>query len=89
MSYCILSALEYMSREIAKKKCADIMSDAMVIGLNEVQTIWALSVYPFLDELVNFFSVNYAEYKNTGTGNLENNTVIPDSQFPVTFKGSL
>ena len=57
MSYCILSAFEYMSREIAKEKYADIVSDAMVIGLNEVQTIWALSVYPFLNEPINFFSV--------------------------------
>jgi len=61
----------------------------MVIDLDEIQTTWASSFYPFLDEPINFFSVNYAEYENTGTGNFENNTVIPDSQFPVTFKGPL
>jgi hypothetical protein len=42
---------------------------------------YGLSFYPFLDEPVNFFSVNYTEDKNTVTGNFENNTVISDSQF--------
>ena len=49
---------------------------------------YGLSFYPFLDEPVNFFSVNYTEDKNTVTGNFENNTVISDSQFPVSFKRS-
>jgi len=49
---------------------------------------WFLSFYPFLNEHVNFFSVNYTEDENTVTGNFENNTVISDSQLPVSFKGS-
>jgi hypothetical protein len=50
---------------------------------------WFLSFHPFLNEPVNFFSVNYTEDENTVTGNFENNTVISDSQLPVSFKGSL
>ena len=46
---------------------------------------WILSFYPFFDEFVNFFFVNYTEDKNTVTGNFENNTVISDSQLPVSF----
>jgi len=50
---------------------------------------WVLSFYPFFDEPVNFFSMDYTKDENTVTGNLENNTVISDSQLPVSFKGSL
>jgi len=41
----------------------------------------------FFDEPVNFFSVNYTEDKNTVIVNFENNTVISDSQLPVSFEG--
>lgn len=43
----------------------------------------------FLDKFVNFLSMYYAKNQNIVTGNLKNNTVISNSQFPVTFKCSL
>jgi len=62
----------------------------VVIGRNgrtETGDELVLSFYPFFDEPVNVFSVNYTEDQNTVTGNFENNTVISDSQLPVSFEG--
>ena len=56
-------------------------------GAGRLTRTFSLFFYPFFDEPVNFFSVNYTEDKNTVTGNFENNTVISDSQLPVSFEG--
>lgn len=38
-----------------------------------------LNFYPFFDETINFFSVNYSKDENAGAGNLKNNAVISHS----------
>ena len=48
-----------------------------------------LSFYPFLDELVDFFSVNYTKDENTAIQIFKNHPIISNSQLPVSFKGSL
>ena len=48
-----------------------------------------LSFYPFLDEPVDFFSVNYTKDENTAIQISKNHPVISNSQLPVSFKGSL
>jgi len=48
-----------------------------------------LSHCPFLDELVDFFSVNYTKNENSAIQSFKNHPVISNSQLPVSFKGSL
>jgi hypothetical protein len=48
-----------------------------------------LSLYPFLDEPVDFFSVNYTKDENSAIQSFKNHPVISNSQLPVSFKGSL
>jgi hypothetical protein len=50
---------------------------------------WVLNFYPFFDETINFFSVNYTKDENAGAGNLKNNAVISHSQLPVSLKSPL
>lgn len=50
---------------------------------------YVLRFYAFLDEPVNFFSMNYTKDENTVIGSFKNHPVISDSQLPVSFKGSL
>ncbi len=47
------------------------------------------SFYPFLDEFVDFFPVNYTKDENTAIHIFKNHPVVSNSQLPVSFKGSL
>jgi hypothetical protein len=50
---------------------------------------YSLSLYPLLNEPVDFFSVNYTKDENSVIGSFENHPVISNSQLPESFKGSL